>query len=112
MNETLDQNLVTTTAATQQTEPEVVAAIASGDGQIANEKAIRGVPMQSRRLTSRKPPGGDFADKGYVFGQQNLFGGHRYPVVDWSGEVLQRSGGAARERFLSALKIAEHSTAE
>jgi hypothetical protein len=41
MNDALDQNLVTTTAATQQTEPEVVAAIASGDGQIANEQAIR-----------------------------------------------------------------------
>ena len=41
MNDALDQNLVTTTAATQQTEPEVVAAIASGDGQIANEQTIR-----------------------------------------------------------------------
>jgi hypothetical protein len=41
MNDALDQNLVTTTAATQQTEPEVVAAIASGDGQIANERAVR-----------------------------------------------------------------------
>ena len=41
MNDALDQNLVTTTAATQQTEPEVVAAIASGDGQIVNEQAIR-----------------------------------------------------------------------
>ena len=41
MNDALDQNPVTTTAATQQTEPEVVAAIASGDGQIANVQAIR-----------------------------------------------------------------------
>ena len=41
MNDALDQNLVTSTAATQQTEPEVVAAISSGDGQIANEQAIR-----------------------------------------------------------------------
>jgi hypothetical protein len=40
MNNALDQNLVTTTAATQQTEPEVVAAVASGDGQ-ATEQAIR-----------------------------------------------------------------------
>ena len=41
MDDTLDQNRVTTTAATQQTEPEVVAAVASGDGLIANEHAIR-----------------------------------------------------------------------
>jgi Protein of unknown function (DUF2934) len=41
MNDALDQTLVTTTAATQQTDPEVVAAIASGGGQIANEQAIR-----------------------------------------------------------------------
>ena len=41
MNDALDQNLVTTTAATQQTEPEVVAAIASGDGPIADKHAIR-----------------------------------------------------------------------
>ena len=36
MNDTLDRNPVTTTAATQQTEPEVVAAIASGDGHMSN----------------------------------------------------------------------------
>ena len=41
MNDALDQNLVTTTAATQQTEPEVVAAIASGDGHDTSEQAIR-----------------------------------------------------------------------
>lgn len=41
MNDALDQNLVTTTAATPQTEPEVVAAVTSGDGQVANEQAIR-----------------------------------------------------------------------
>jgi hypothetical protein len=41
MKDALDQNLVTSTAAAQQTEPEVVAAISSGDEQIANEQAIR-----------------------------------------------------------------------
>jgi hypothetical protein len=41
MDDALDQNLVTSTAATEQTKPEVVAAIASGDEQIANEQAIR-----------------------------------------------------------------------
>ena len=41
MSDALDQNLVTTTAATQQTEPEVVAAIASGDGHDTSEQAIR-----------------------------------------------------------------------
>jgi hypothetical protein len=41
MNDALDQNLVTTTAATQQTEPEVVAAIASGDGHAISEQVIR-----------------------------------------------------------------------
>ena len=37
----MDQKAATSTAATQQTEPEVVAAISSGDGQIAKEQAIR-----------------------------------------------------------------------
>jgi Protein of unknown function (DUF2934) len=41
MNDALDQNLVTTTAATQQTEPKVAAAISSRDGQSAKEQAIR-----------------------------------------------------------------------
>jgi hypothetical protein len=37
----MDQKASTSTAATQQTEPEVVAAISSGDGQLAKEQAIR-----------------------------------------------------------------------
>jgi len=37
----MDQKPATSTAATQQTEPEVVAAISSGDGQSTNEEAIR-----------------------------------------------------------------------
>jgi len=37
----MDQNAATSTAATQQIEPEVVAAISSGDGQSANEEVIR-----------------------------------------------------------------------
>jgi hypothetical protein len=41
MKRSLDQKAATSTAATQQTEPEVVAAISSGDGQIAKEQAIR-----------------------------------------------------------------------
>ena len=41
MKHSMDQKPATSTAATQQTEPEVVAAIFSGDGQSANEEAIR-----------------------------------------------------------------------
>jgi hypothetical protein len=41
MKHLTDQKAATSTAATQQTEPEVVAAIASGDGQSAEEQAIR-----------------------------------------------------------------------
>jgi len=41
MKRSMDQKAATSTAATQQTEPEVVAAIFSGDGQSANEEAIR-----------------------------------------------------------------------
>jgi hypothetical protein len=41
MKQSSDQKAATSTAATQQTEPEVVAAISSGDGQIAREQAIR-----------------------------------------------------------------------
>ena len=37
----MDQTPATSTPANQQTEPEVVAAISSGDGQAANEQAIR-----------------------------------------------------------------------
>ena len=37
----MDQKDATSTAATQQTEPEVVAAISSGDGQSGKEEAIR-----------------------------------------------------------------------
>jgi len=37
----MDQKSATSTAANQQTETEVVAAISSGDGQAANEQAIR-----------------------------------------------------------------------
>ena len=41
MKRSMDQKAATSTAATRQTEPEVVAAISSGDGQIAKEQAIR-----------------------------------------------------------------------
>jgi Protein of unknown function (DUF2934) len=42
MKRSTDQTVATTsTAATRQTEPEVVAAISSADGQIAKEQAIR-----------------------------------------------------------------------
>ena len=41
MKRSSDQKAATSTAATQQTEPEVIAAISSGDGQIAKEQAIR-----------------------------------------------------------------------
>ena len=41
MKRSMDQKAATSTAATQQTEPEVVAAISSGDGQIAKEQAVR-----------------------------------------------------------------------
>jgi hypothetical protein len=41
MKRSMDQKTATSTAATQQTEPEVVAAISSGDGLIAKEQAIR-----------------------------------------------------------------------
>jgi hypothetical protein len=41
MNDLMDQKVVTSTAATQQTEPEVVAAISSGDGHATKEQAIR-----------------------------------------------------------------------
>jgi hypothetical protein len=41
MKRSMDQKAATSTAATQQTEPEVVAAISSGDGQSAKEQAIR-----------------------------------------------------------------------
>ena len=37
----MDQKASTSTAATQQTEPEVVAAISSADGQVDGEQAIR-----------------------------------------------------------------------
>jgi hypothetical protein len=41
MKRSMDQKATTSTAATQQTEPEVVAAISSGDGQCAKKQAIR-----------------------------------------------------------------------
>ena len=41
MKRAMDQNAATSTAATQQIEPEVVAAISSGDGQSAKAQAIR-----------------------------------------------------------------------
>ena len=41
MKRAMDQPTATSTGATQQTEPEVVAAISSGDGQSANEEVIR-----------------------------------------------------------------------
>jgi hypothetical protein len=42
MKRSTDQTVATTsTAATRQTEPEVVAAISSGDGHIVKEQAIR-----------------------------------------------------------------------
>jgi hypothetical protein len=42
MKRSTDQTAATTsTAATRQTEPEVVAAISSADGQVAREQAIR-----------------------------------------------------------------------
>jgi hypothetical protein len=41
MKRSTDQEAATSTAATQQTEPEVVAAISSGDGHIVKEQAIR-----------------------------------------------------------------------
>jgi Protein of unknown function (DUF2934) len=41
MKRSMDQKASTSTAATQQTEPEVVAAISSADGQVAGEQAIR-----------------------------------------------------------------------
>ena len=41
MKRSMDQKATTSTAATQQTEPEVVAAISSGDGQSAKEQTIR-----------------------------------------------------------------------
>jgi hypothetical protein len=41
MKRAMDQKASTSTAATQQTEPEVVAAISSADGQVAGEQAIR-----------------------------------------------------------------------
>ena len=37
----MDQIASTSTAATQQTEPEVVAAISSADGQVDGEQAVR-----------------------------------------------------------------------
>ena len=40
MKRAMDQNAATSTAATQQIEPEVVAAISSGDGQSGKEQAI------------------------------------------------------------------------
>jgi hypothetical protein len=57
MKDALDQNLVTSTAAAQQTEPEVVAAISSGDGQIANEQAIRELPMPSGKCKAGRRVG-------------------------------------------------------
>jgi hypothetical protein len=41
MSRSLDQEAVTSTAATHLTESEVVAAISSGDGQVTKEQAIR-----------------------------------------------------------------------
>ena len=41
MKHSMDQKATTSTAATQQTEPEVVAATALGDGQSAKEQFIR-----------------------------------------------------------------------
>jgi hypothetical protein len=41
MNDSLDQKVVTSTAATRVTESEVVSAISSGDGHAAKEQAIR-----------------------------------------------------------------------
>jgi Protein of unknown function (DUF2934) len=41
MKLSMDQKASTSTAATQQTEPEVVAAISSADGQVDGEQAIR-----------------------------------------------------------------------
>ena len=41
MKRSMDQKAATSTAATQQTEPEVVAATALGDGQSAKEQFIR-----------------------------------------------------------------------
>jgi Protein of unknown function (DUF2934) len=41
MKRSMDQKTATSTAATQLTEPEVVAAISSGDGHNANEQAVR-----------------------------------------------------------------------
>jgi hypothetical protein len=41
MKQSMDQQVATSSAATPQTEPEVVAAISSGDGQAAREQAIR-----------------------------------------------------------------------
>jgi hypothetical protein len=40
MTRSIDQKATTSTAATQQTEPEVIAAVSSGDGQIDREHAI------------------------------------------------------------------------
>jgi hypothetical protein len=41
MKRSMDQKAATSTAATQQTEPEVVSVISSGDGHGAEEQAIR-----------------------------------------------------------------------
>ena len=41
MKRSMDQKATTSTAATRQTEPEVVAAISSGDGQGGKEEVIR-----------------------------------------------------------------------
>ena len=41
MKRSTDQKATTSTAATRQTEPEVVAAISSGDGQAIKEQIIR-----------------------------------------------------------------------
>ena len=41
MKQSIDQQAATSSAATRQTEPEVVAAISSGDGQSAKEQTIR-----------------------------------------------------------------------
>jgi hypothetical protein len=41
MKQSMDQQVATSSAATRQTEPEVVAAISSGDGQAIKEQIIR-----------------------------------------------------------------------
>ena len=41
MKQSIDQQAATSSAATRQTEPEVVAAISSGDGQAIKEQIIR-----------------------------------------------------------------------